>query len=402
MLNEKKILLGVTGSIAAYKAADILRRLKERGVEVRVVMTESAARFVTRLTFETLSEQPVLVDEFKDGTPGRIGHIEVTDGLDCALIAPATANIIGKLAAGIADDTLTSALMALDCPLIIAPAMNERMYRNPVLQRNIHVLKEQGAHFIEPETGSLACGVSGCGRLADTETIVASVVSLMGDNALPGKTIVVTAGPTREPLDAVRFISSPSSGKMGFALAGAARDRGAQVILISGPTQIRHPDGIECIHVRTAADMRRAVMEHAKQADAVIMAAAVSDFRPVSAPDHKVKKDEASMTLELERTEDILADLDGISNNCLLVGFAAETDSVVQNAKKKQKEKNLDMIIANDVRNEDTGFESDTNRVTIIERSGVITELPLMAKSEIASRILDKIVELMVNRRILP
>lgn len=395
-------MLGVTGSIAAYKAVDILRRLKEQGAAVRVVMTRNATRFVSSLTFQTLSELPVLTDEYAEGQQAGIGHIAASEALDMALIAPATANIIGKVAAGIADDALTSALMALDCPLMIAPAMNDRMYRNPILQRNIRSLKEQGVRFVEPEAGELACGTHGQGRLAGTEKILQAVSSVFASPVLAGTTVLVTAGPTREPIDAVRFISNPSSGKMGYALAAAARDRGANVILVTGPTHIAPPDGVKCVRVCTAAEMRRAVMESREGARVVIMAAAVSDFRPTRSSDRKIKKDTAPVALQLEHTEDILAELGTTPGRRLLVGFAAETDSIIQNAGQKLKQKNLDMIIANDLLRENAGFGLDTNAVTIIERSGNVTEFPVMQKAEVASRILDKIVELVVNQGILP
>jgi phosphopantothenoylcysteine decarboxylase/phosphopantothenate--cysteine ligase len=401
MVSGKKIMLGVTGSIAAYKAVDILRRLREHDNTVRVVMTKNATRFVSRLTFQTLSGLPVLTDEFAEQDQG-IGHIAVTDGLDMALVAPATANIIGKVAAGIADDALTSVFMALDCPIVMAPAMNDRMYRSPILQRNIGLLKEQGVRFVEPEAGELACGTYGQGRLAGTETILRAVASVFAPPVLADVTILVTAGPTQEPIDAVRFISNPSSGKMGYALAAAARDRGANVILVTGPTQLAPPDGVKCVRVKTAADMHRAVMEFKDRARVVIMAAAVSDFRPSVSSDRKIKKEAAALTLQLEQTEDILAELGKTPGGRLLVGFAAETDSIVQNATRKLKQKNLDMIIVNDLLQEGAGFGCDTNKVTMIDRSGAAAELPVMQKSEVASRILDKLVELMGNQGILP
>jgi phosphopantothenoylcysteine decarboxylase/phosphopantothenate--cysteine ligase len=401
MVSGKKIMLGVTGSIAAYKAVDILRRLREHDNTVRVVMTKNATRFVSRLTFQTLSGLPVLTDEFAEQEQG-IGHIAVTDGLDMALVAPATANIIGKVAAGIADDTLTSVIMALDCPIVMAPAMNDRMYRNPILQRNIGLLKGQGVRFVEPEAGELACGTHGQGRLAGTENILRTVASVFAPPVLAEVTILVTAGPTREPIDAVRFISNPSSGKMGYALAAAARDRGANVILVTGPTQLAPPNGVKTVHVKTAAEMHRAVMEFNDRARVVIMAAAVSDFRPSASSDRKIKKDTAPLTLQLEHTQDILAELGKTPGGRLLVGFAAETDSIIQNATRKLKQKNLDMIIVNDLLQEGAGFGCDTNKVTMIDRSGAATEVPVMQKAEVASRILDKIVELVGNQGILP
>jgi len=394
-LSGKRILLGVTGSIAAYKAVDILRRLSERGAEVRVAMTGHATRFVSRLTFETLSGRPVLCDEFHDVNRSAIGHIDITDGLDAALIAPATANMIGKLAAGIADDSLTSAVMALACPLVIAPAMNDRMYSNPILRRNMDILRGAGARFIEPGSGSLACGTTGPGRLADTDLIIGELSALFLPQDLARRTILVTAGPTRESIDAVRFISNPSTGKMGYALAAAARERGAGVILISGPTHLEPPSGVALISVMSAAEMHKAVVEQSSHCDVVIMAAAVSDFRPVHASDRKIKKHEAPMVLQLERTTDILGELGGADGKQILVGFAAETDDLEQNALRKLKDKNLDMIVANDLLGSDSGFCSDTNAVTIFDRSGKKRLLPTMRKSEVARSIIDSIVEFM-------
>lgn len=393
LLTGKRILLGVSGSIAAYKAVDLLRRLMERGAEVRVVMTANAEKFVSRLTFEALSRRPVLFDEFAGRDQGEIGHIEITDGLDVALVAPATANIIGKIAAGIADDALTSALMALDCPLIIAPAMNDRMYRNPHLRKNITVLKDTGVRFVEPCTGSLACGTTGQGRLADVDVILQEVAAVLTKKDLAGKTVLVTAGPTREFIDAVRFISNPSTGKMGYALAAAARDRGAEVILISGPTQLTPPQGVKVVSVVSAGEMRSAVMEHVDRSHVVIMAAAVSDFKPFTASDRKIKKEDAAQTLELERTEDILLELGKAGGKRLLVGFAAETDDVEQNAVKKLNEKHLDMIVVNDLLKSGSGFGVDTNAVTIIDRTGKRTEVPTLPKTQVAASVMTAISE---------
>ncbi|MGE5174645.1 MAG: bifunctional phosphopantothenoylcysteine decarboxylase/phosphopantothenate--cysteine ligase CoaBC [Betaproteobacteria bacterium] len=396
----KRLLLGVTGSIAAYKAVDLLRRLTERGAEVRVAMTEHATHFVSRLTFETLSGLPVLSDEFNSGERTTMGHIDITNGLDAALIAPATANIIGKIASGIADDALTSALMAIECPLVIAPAMNDRMYRNPVLQRNISVLKKLEVRFIEPETGSLACGVTGQGRLADPDLIIRELSSLFLPKDLTGRTALVTAGPTREHIDAVRFISNPSTGKMGYALAAAAMERGADVLLISGPTQLAPPPGVKVISVGSAQEMHNAVLEQFLHCDIVIMAAAVSDFKPSQTSDRKIKKEEAPAVLQLERTIDILKELGKSRRKQVLIGFAAETDDIEKNALKKLKDKNIDMIVVNDLLKSGSGFGVDTNSVVIFDRSGRRQELPTMPKSQIARRIMSSIVELMKQRTV--
>ena len=384
----------MSGSIAVYKAVELLRRLRDMGADVRVVMTQNAARFVSRLTFETLSGRPVSIDQFGEGELTSIEHIDVTRDLDLALVAPATANIIGKMASGIADDMLSTTLTALDCPIVVAPAMNDRMFRNPILQRNIALLRDNGVRFIEPGTGALACGTTGPGRLADVEIILQEVSGILTAPVMKGMNVLVTAVPTREPIDAVRYISNPSTGKMGYALAAAARDRGARVILISGPCQLAPAPGITVISVNTASEMRDAVMDHVKQVEVVIMAAAVSDFKPAVASDRKIKKDKAAEVITLERTEDILAALGKLPDKPFLVGFAAETDDVIENAFMKLKNKNLDMVVANDLARQGAGFGSDTNAVTIIDRSGNRAEIPIMPKTEIARIVLDKVLEI--------
>lgn len=393
-LNGKKILLGVSGSIAAYKAIDVLRRMQDHGAVVRVVMTRNASRFVSPLTFETLSGNPVPSADFQEREQSGIGHIEMTEGLDAALIAPATANVIGKIASGIADDTLTTTLLALNCPLILAPAMNDRMYRNLVVQKNIYFLKQQGVRFVEPGVGQLACGTAGQGRLADLDAILREVISALPTGDLAGLRILVTAGPTREQIDPVRFISNPSTGKMGFALAAAAKARGAEVVLVSGPTTIKPPQGITVTNVISAAEMSRAAMNEAVRTDIVIMAAAVSDFRPKAAFERKIKKEEAASVIELERTEDILTAMSRLPGKRMIVGFAAETHDIEENARKKLKSKNLDLIVANDLSQQGAGFGTDTNSVIMIERSGARNQIPTTTKAEVADRILDKIVEL--------
>ncbi len=398
VIRGKRLLLGITGSIAAYKAADLLRRLTEAGAEVRVALTRHGEQFVSRLTFETLSGLPVLCDEFPSGERTTMGHIDFTDGLDGAIIAPATANIIGKLAGGIADDALTTAFMAIDCPLVIAPAMNDRMYRNPVLQGNMEKLKGLGVRFVDPATGSLACGVTGQGRLADTERIIQEVADLFQQKDLAGRTVMVTAGPTREHLDAVRFISNPSTGKMGYALAAAARDRGANVVLISGHTELAPPAGVTMVSVVSAEDMRTTVQKRLPGCDVVIMAAAVSDFKPTATCDRKIKKEDASPVLQLERTADILKELGAAGGKQLLVGFAAETDDLEGNALRKLKEKNLDLIIANDLLAPGSGFGADTNAVILFDRYGKRQQLPTMPKSQIARSIMNAVAELLQRK----
>jgi len=398
MLSGKRILLGVSGGIAAYKAVEVLRKLMELGAEVRVVMTRNAACFVAPLTFSVLSGNPVLTDEFSEDGWGSMGHITVTDGLDLALVAPATANIIGKLSAGIADDALSTALMAAECPVIIAPAMNERMFRNAFLQRNIGNLRAMDIRIVEPETGALACGTSGRGRLASQDRIVQAVLSALSPKDLVGVTVLVTAGPTREPIDAARFISNPSTGKMGYALAAEARNRGADVMLISGPTHLDPPQGVKHIPVTTAGEMHRAVRDHAGRCRIIIMAAAVSDFRPKEPSERKLKKDGASLAITLERTEDILQGLGDARERRLLVGFAAETDDLIRNAGDKLKKKNLDLIVANTIGLPGRGFAADMNEAVLMERGGKVTELPLMTKTELAAHIMDAIVELKKNQ----
>lgn len=400
MLSGKNILLGVSGSIAAYKSIDILRRLQELGADVRLVLSRNAARFITPLTFAALTRKPVLTDEFDDAAGwGAMGHISITDGLDLFLIAPATGNIIGKAAAGIADDALSTAFLAASCPVIVAPAMNERMYQNRILQRNISLLQESGVRFVEPECGVLACGQSGQGRLASTDAIIDAVVrALAGGNKLAGMKVLITSGPTREPLDAVRFISNPSTGKMGHALATAARDRGAHVILISGPGTVPDPQGVQVQHVTTAAEMRRAVLEHFDRCNIVIMAAAVSDFRPIHQVSHKIKKDQAESVIAVERTEDILLELGKTKSGQILVGFAAETENVISEAQRKLEQKNLDMVVANPIGMPGSGFAFDTNEATIICRGSEPVELPRMTKEALAAYIFDKLAEFKVKQ----
>lgn len=398
MLSGRRMVLGVSGGIAAYKAVDVLRRLRELGAEVRVVMTRNATRFVAPLTFSALSGSPVLADEFSEGTWGPMGHIAVTDGIDLALVAPATANIVGKAASGIADDALSTVLMAAACPVIMAPAMNDRMFRNPILQRNINALKSAGVRFVEPEEGVLACGTSGQGRLASLERIIQAAAAALVPNDLAGVAVLVTAGPTREAIDAVRFISNPSSGKMGYALAAAARDRGAEVTLISGPTYLAPPEGVSHYTVTTAAEMSQSVRENARRCRIIIMAAAVSDFRPKERSGKKIKKENASPIITLERTDDILQGLGAAKEDRILVGFAAETENVVENAREKLLRKNLDLIIANDIGQPGAGFSSDTNAAIMIDRTGAVTDLPIRTKTELAVAIMDRVVELKKNQ----
>lgn len=398
-LAGKKILLGVSGSIAAYKAVDVLRRLMDRGAEVRIVMTRSAVRFITPLTFAAVSGRPTLTDEFRDSGWGTMGHITVTDDLDLALVAPATANVIGKIASGIADDALSTALLAASCPIILAPAMNSRMYANAIVQRNIGKLRDAGVRFVDPECGSLACGMSGPGRLATTDSIMTAVQEVLSRRRdLVGTSVLVTAGPTREAIDPVRFLSNASSGKMGHALAEEAHERGAEVVLISGPTHLAPPRGVAHVPVTTAAEMRREVLARAGQCHIVIMAAAVSDFRPRVTSVRKIKKETAEAVIALERTEDILQEIGAEKGTRILVGFAAETDNVIAHAMAKREGKNLDLIVANDITKPCAGFGSDTNVAVLIDKTGAVVELPLLTKRELAVKIIDRVMELKKNQ----
>lgn len=390
-LKEKKVLLGVTGGIAAYKSAELLRLLIKEGAKVRVVMTQSAAKFVSPLTFQALSGNPVITDLFSDVS--GIDHIEHTDWADIFIVAPATANIIGKMASGIGDDPLSTMALAFDGRFLIAPAMNSKMYKNPIVQENIDRLQSHGYQFVGPEAGDLACGEEGIGRMSEPEAILDEAISLLYRKDLAGKRIIVTAGPTRENIDPVRFISNRSSGKMGYAIAGEAARRGAEVTLISGPASIRPPSGADLVKVTTSDEMYRAVLEKADGADAVIMAAAVSDYRPTESLPSKIKKGKKNITLDLEKTVDIIEELGKKKRGSLLVGFAAETENLIENARKKLKAKNLDLIVANDVTEEGAGFDADTNRVFLIDRNGVVEETPKLSKGEVAARIVDLIRE---------
>lgn len=397
MLKGKKIVLGVTGGIAAYKAAELARALIKEGALVKVIMTQSAAHFITPLTFQTLTNNPVALDMFEEPVTWEIEHISLAKWADVFLIAPATANIIGKIAAGIADDMLTTTVMATKAPVVMAPAMNVNMYTNPITQRNIEFLKQYGYHFVQPESGELACGDVGQGRLADIRDIVDFVKTLFIKKDLSGKKVLITAGPTREPLDPVRYISNYSSGKMGYALAKAAKDRGAEVILISGPTFIEPPKGVTFERIYTTEQMRNEVLKYFNGVDIVIMAAAVADYRPIDYSDVKIKKDTNEMVVQLRKNPDILKELGYKKAGQVLVGFAAETDNLLVNATKKIEEKNLDMIVANDITQPGAGFEVDTNIVKVITKDGNIKDLPMMSKYELSHIILDLVANLMVR-----
>ena len=386
------VLVGVTGGIAAYKAAEIVRSLVKEGLDVHVVMTRNAQEFITPLTLQVLSGNPVWTETFHLTQEQEIGHISIVDRSSLFLIAPATANVLGKVAAGVADDLLTTMVCAATrIPVIFAPSMNVNMYQNPITQGNIDRLKRFGYLFIEPEEGELACGVQGVGRLADPGDIVEQVVGRLAPKDLTEERILVTAGPTEEAIDPVRFLTNPSSGKMGYAIARAAAQRGAKVTLISGPTNCAPPLEVALVRVRSAEEMQKAVMKAFPASTSVVMAAAVSDFAPVSVAKQKVKKQDASLTVNLKTTPDILFELGKKKEDRVLIGFAAETQSLVKNARAKLEKKNLDLIVANDVSRKEIGFQSDSNQVKMIGKDGNISALPLLPKRVLAHRVLDQI-----------
>jgi len=395
MLKGKTILLGVTGGIAAYKAVELLRLYVKAGASVHVIMTKSACEFVAPLTFQTLSGHPVHTELFDLLQEMEIGHIALADRADLVVVAPATANIIGKVAAGLADDLLTTTLMATKSPVLFVPAMNVNMYENPLYRQNEARLKAAGYHLLEPASGFLACGWEGKGKLPEPSVIFEETLRLLAPQDLAGETLLVTAGPTREEVDPVRFISNHSSGKMGYAVARAARQRGARVILVSGPVALTSPPGVELVPVESARQMREAVLARLPEATVVIKAAAVADYRPATPAEAKLKKDKLErLNLELEKNPDILREVGACKGTRLLVGFAAETDDLLANAERKLKEKNLDLIVANDVTEEGAGFNVDTNIVRFLYRDGTVEELPRLSKHEVAHRLLDRVVAL--------
>lgn len=391
MLNGKRILLCVTGGIAVYKAAALTSKLTQAGAEVKVMISESAVKFVAPLTFQALSRHDVYIDTFDEKDSRVIAHIDLADWADLILVAPATANVIGKLANGIADNMITTTLLAATAPVWIAPAMNVHMYDHPAVQKNIKLLYEYGCRFIEPGEGYLACGYVGKGRLEEPEMIVSNIEGFFRNSgSLAGKKVVVTAGPTREKIDPVRYITNHSSGKMGYAIAEEALKAGALVTLISGPSSLAKPAGAAVIDVESAEEMYQAVDGVFDGADIVIKTAAVSDYRPKVVHESKVKKQDGDQVLELERTKDILLDLGRRKKQQILIGFAAETDHVEEYARKKLAKKNADMIVANNVKSEGAGFGTDTNIITIYKRDGGAIALPLMSKHEAAARILQE------------
>ena len=397
MVRDKTIVLGVTGSIAAYKAVELASKLTQDGARVDVVMTKSAQEFVTPLTFWSVTQRPVVTEMFDLTSEFSIEHVSLAERADLVVIAPATANTIAKLSRGIADDILCCTVLATKAPVIVAPAMNVNMYENQVTQENIARLKERGFNFVGPAYGRLASGAWGVGRLAEIDEIMGTIHQVLGRGSdLAGRRIVVSAGGTQEPIDPARHIGNRSSGKMGYALAEAARDRGAEVVLVSAPTALVPPVGVEVVQVQTTLQMRDAIVKATAQANALIMAAAPADYRPRVTAETKIKKGTEPLTLELVETPDILGEVKG---DFIRVGFAAESENLVENAREKLKKKKLDLIVANDISATDSGFGADTNRVVLIDRSGNVASLPLLPKSEVAHKILDKVVELLPRRK---
>ncbi len=388
-LDGRTVVVGLTGGIACYKACEVVRLLVGAGARVSVIMSAGAQQFVSPLTLQTLSGQPVATDTFSLTQESEIGHIRLADQADAIVIAPATANVLGKLANGIADDLLTTVFLATRAPLVIAPAMNVHMWEHPAVQENLARLVARGARVVGPASGALACGYEGTGRLAEAEDIVEEVFCALTPQDLLGERLLVSAGPTREPIDPVRYLSNHSSGKMGYALARVARRRGAEVTLVAGPTALTPPPGVRILPVGTAREMASAVDEAFADATAVIMTAAVADYRPRVRHARKLKKDVAALALDLERNPDILSGLGARKGQRLLVGFAAETHDVAAEARRKLRAKHLDLIVANDVTAPGAGFGTDTNAVRLLDAGGLDEALPLLDKEEVAGRVLD-------------
>ena len=392
---SKCVVIGVTGGIAVYKALDVISALRKKDIEVHVIMTESASKFVNPLTFQSISQNMVVTDMFAEPKAWEIQHISLAQKADLMLIAPATANVIGKISNGIADDMLSTTVMATKAKVLIAPAMNTNMYQNPIVQNNISKLKDFGYKFIEPASGRLACGDIGIGKLADVNTIVERVIEELEDKEqdLLGNKVLVSAGPTIAPIDPVRYITNRSTGKMGYAIAKEARDRGAEVILVSGPTNLEPPKNVKIINIKTNEEMKKEILQNFKWADIVIKSAAVADYKPKEYSKEKIKKGEGDLNICLTRDNDILKFLGEIKTHQVLVGFAAESDNVLENAERKLKNKNLDFIVANDITSSDTGFGSEDNKVVILSKNNEKLELEKMSKKKVASNIFDMILE---------
>jgi phosphopantothenoylcysteine decarboxylase / phosphopantothenate---cysteine ligase len=389
------VVLGVTGCIGAYKAAEVLRELQKRDFDVRVVMTESATRFVAPMTMEALSRHPVFLDQHALGPESGIQHVVLADDADLLLVAPATANILGKFARGIADDALSTLYTATTAPVVVAPAMNVNMFQHPAVAENMDILRRRGVGFVEPGTGYLACGWLGKGRLAEAADIVdAATAALRRSDSLAGQTVLVTAGPTVEDLDPVRFISNRSSGRMGYRLAEAARDRGARVVLVAGPTALPDPWGVDVVKVRSAEEMADAVASRVGSAALLVMAAAVADYRPEQRSSAKIKKTADRMDLALVRTPDVLDRIRSTKGSCFVVGFAAETADLRENAAKKRAAKGMDLVVANDVSRPEAGFDGEMNAALLLDSGGGEIEVPLVTKRDLAERILDRVAEI--------
>ena len=397
MLKDKTVVIGVSGGIAVYKVCDVVSRLKKLGANVHVIMTKSATEFVAPLTFQSLSQNYVVSDMFEEPKTWDVEHISLAKKADVFLIAPATANVIGKIACGISDDMLSTTVMATKGKVLIAPAMNTNMYENPIVQRNIDTLKALNYDFIEPESGRLACGDMGKGKLASPENIVEAVVrALTKKQDLKGERIIITAGPTVEAIDPVRYLTNRSTGKMGYAIAKEAIGRGAEVTLVSGPTKLEPPKNLrKFIKIESAQEMYEAVLDNLDENQVIIKSAAVADYKPKSYCNKKIKKNDDDLVISLDRNKDIAYEIGKIKNDKILVGFAAETNDLIENAKNKVKKKNLDFIVANDLTKEGAGFGVDTNIVKIIDKDGIILEYPIMKKEEVANVILDKVKSLL-------
>jgi phosphopantothenoylcysteine decarboxylase/phosphopantothenate--cysteine ligase len=392
----KNVVLGVTGSIAAYKAVDIASKLTQKGITVDVVMTKAAREFVTPLTFRSITHRPVVTDMFDLASEFSVEHVALAEKADVVVIAPATANTIAKLAAGIADEMICCTVLATKAPVIVAPAMDAGMWQNAVTQENINRLRSRGFIIVGPGYGRLASGLVGMGRLIENEEILGTIFQVLGRKGdLANKQVVVSAGGTQEPIDLVRFVGNRSSGKMGYAMAEAARDRGAVVTLVTGPTALPPPPGIDIMQVQTAAQMRDAVLKATAAADVLIMSAAVADYRPATVAEGKIKREAETLTLEMVKTSDILGEVKG---DIIKVGFAAESSDVINRGTEKLKRKHLDLIVVNDITAKDSGFDADTNRVAFIDRGGKVEQLPLMLKSEVAHKILDRVAALLAGK----
>ncbi|NSW92588.1 MAG: bifunctional phosphopantothenoylcysteine decarboxylase/phosphopantothenate--cysteine ligase CoaBC [Firmicutes bacterium] len=402
MLKGKTVLIGVCGGIAAYKVVEVVSRLVKNNAQVHVIMTENATKFVAPLTFQTISKNPVVTGMFDIPERWDIKHISLAQKADILVVVPATANIIGKIAAGIADDMLTTTVMATKAPVMFVPSMNTNMYENPILKENILKLEKHGYLFMEAEEGLMACGTSGKGRLPEPETIVEKIINIIGhEKDMKGLKVLITAGPTREPIDPVRYITNKSSGKMGYALASAASMRGAEVLLVSGPVSLNRPCNVNVINVNTAREMFQKVMEVYKNYDVIAMFAAVADYRSEQEAERKIKKDKEVMNLKLVKNPDIAAELGKVKGERILVGACAETEDIIKNAVTKLENKNFDVIMANDITMEGAGFEVDTNIVKIINKDKNIIELPIMEKTQVAHRVLDEVVKIIKERKAL-